>query len=120
VKGKVISGFGMRQAVMHQGLDIKAPQGTLIRAVAEGKVRFCSEGLGGYGKVIIIEHSRSLVTVYAHNRENLVREGQNVRQGEVIAQVGQSGRAQTPHLHFEVREGGRAQDPLLYLPEGED
>ena len=72
--------------------------------------------LGGYGKVVIVKHAGRYSTVYAHNRKNRVKKGQFVERGQVIAEVGTSGNASGPHVHFEVRRDRRAEDPLAYLP----
>ena len=72
--------------------------------------------LGDYGRVVIVKHARGYSSVYAHNRRNRVAKGQFVEKGDVIAEVGSSGNASGPHLHFEIRRERRAQDPLRYLP----
>jgi murein DD-endopeptidase MepM/ murein hydrolase activator NlpD len=71
----------------------------------------------GYGNMVIVRHDGGIVSVYAHNQINLVREGQQVARGEIIARVGSTGRVTAPHLHFEIRKNNFAQDPLLYLPQ---
>ena len=101
---------------MHDGIDIAAKAGTPIYAAAAGKVVYADSRLTGYGNLIIIRHSSDMFTAYAHNRNNLVVVGQMVKQGQHIANVGATGRASGPHLHFEVRRGERAVDPLAYLP----
>jgi murein DD-endopeptidase MepM/ murein hydrolase activator NlpD len=115
VSGTINSGFGPRGASFHDGIDIAAPEGTPIRAVEHGEVLY-SDQLRGYGNIVIILHQGGLVTVYAHNQANLVREGQQVARGQVIAKVGSTGRVTGPHLHFEIRKNNTAQDPLFYLP----
>lgn len=116
VHGTVKSGFGQRGASFHDGVDIAAPMGTPIRAIDRGEVIY-SDQLRGYGNIIIIRHEDGLVSVYAHNESNLVREGQTVSRGETIARVGSTGRVTGPHLHFEIRKNNAARDPLRYLPE---
>lgn len=116
VSGRVNSGFGPRGSSFHDGLDIAAPEGTPIRAVEDGEVIY-SDRLRGYGNTVIIRHGGGIASVYAHNQVNLVREGQQVGRGEIIARVGSTGRVTGPHLHFEIRKNNLAQDPLLYLPE---
>lgn len=81
---------------------------------SQGKVLFAGEQ-DGYGYIVIIEHADGLITLYAHNRDLRVKTGQSVRQGQVVATVGDSGRTSGPHLHFEVRRGGRPVDPLEHL-----
>jgi murein DD-endopeptidase MepM/ murein hydrolase activator NlpD len=116
VRGKVISKFGRRGNSMHNGIDIKAKIGTPIKAAKDGIVTYSQNTLRGYGNVIIITHEDEFTTLYAHNLVNLVKEKQRVKQGEIIGKVGQTGRATTPHLHFEIWKGLIAQDPYIYLP----
>lgn len=116
ITGRLTSGFGPRGGSSHDGIDIAAPKGTPVSAVADGEVIF-SNALHGYGNIVLIRHRNGLVSVYAHNQRNLVREGERVRRGTVIAEVGQTGRASGPHLHFEVRKDNQARNPLRYLPD---
>jgi len=116
VSGSLNSGFGPRGSSFHDGVDIAAPEGTPIRAVEHGEVIY-SDQLRGYGNMVIIRHSGGIVSVYAHNQANLVRNGQQVARGEIIARVGSTGRVTGPHLHFEIRKNNLAQDPMVYLPE---
>jgi murein DD-endopeptidase MepM/ murein hydrolase activator NlpD len=106
--------FGVRGGARHDGIDIAAPEGTPVLAAAHGKAIYVGEQ-PGYGMVVILRHGDGLVTVYAHNSAVLVREGARVERGQAIARVGQTGRTSGPHLHFEVREGTRPRNPLLYL-----
>jgi murein DD-endopeptidase MepM/ murein hydrolase activator NlpD len=115
VSGSLNSGFGPRGSSFHDGVDISAPEGTPIHAVEDGGVIF-SDQLRGYGNIIIVRHTGGVVSVYAHNQVNLVREGQHVARGEIIGRVGSTGRVTGPHLHFEIRHNNLAQDPMLYLP----
>ena len=115
VQGKVTSRFGPRGLFhLHRGVDIKAPRGTLVHAAAAGTVAF-SGRQSSYGRVIKIDHPNGLRTIYAHNSRNFVKVGERVDAGEVIGAVGQTGRATTNHLHFEVRRYGVARDPLPLL-----
>jgi hypothetical protein len=116
VRGRLSSGFGWRHGRPHQGIDIPARRGTPIRAAQAGRVIHSGSGLGDYGRVVIVKHAGPYKTVYAHNHRNRVRKGQFVEKGEVIAEVGTSGNASGPHLHFELRRGAKPLDPLLYLP----
>jgi murein DD-endopeptidase MepM/ murein hydrolase activator NlpD len=86
-----------------------------VFAARAGQVLY-SERLSGYGNIIIVGHDDGFATVYAHNSTHMVRAGQRVRQGQLIARVGASGRASGPNLHFEVRKGNVAQNPLYFLP----
>ena len=115
VRGKLIQPFSGTSSAPHDGIDIATTPGTAITAAADGKVIF-SDRLSSYGNVIIVEHSGGFTTVYAHNERNLVRKGARIRRGERLATLGASGRARTPHLHFEVRKDNIARNPLYYLP----
>lgn len=112
--GVLISGFGVRERDRHDGIDLACPEGTPVRAAEEGVVLFAGEQRG-YGNLVLIAHDNDLVTVYAHNQENLVAQGDKVTRGEEIARVGHSGNATGPHLHFEVRIGSHPRDPLGFL-----
>jgi lipoprotein NlpD len=116
VNGTINSGFGPRGMSFHDGIDIAAPEGTPIQAIEDGEVIY-SDQLRGYGNMVILRHAGGIVSVYAHNESNLVREGQRVVRGEVVARVGSTGRVSGPHLHFEIRKNNAAQDPLRYLPQ---
>jgi murein DD-endopeptidase MepM/ murein hydrolase activator NlpD len=107
--------YGVRSGKRHDGIDLAAPEGTAIGAAAAGTVIYAGEQ-SGYGSIIILRHADGLVTLYAHCSALLVEEGREVRHGEAIAKVGQTGRTSGPHLHFEVREGTRPRNPLLFLP----
>ncbi len=117
LKGRIVSYYGSKKSnLTNKGIDIRAPQGKEIRASRDGRVSFCEEKVKGFGKTIIIDHRDGLSTVYAHNSEILVETGQEVRQNEVIAKVGSTGRATIPCLHFEIRKKHKPQNPLYYLP----
>lgn len=113
--GQLTSGFGMRNGRHHDGIDLSASIGTPVHAAADGVVIF-ADRLGGYGLIVIIKHEGDLKTVYAHNRKNLVKKGDIVKQGDVVAELGNSGNAVGPHVHFEVRCGQKAVNPIPYLP----
>jgi murein DD-endopeptidase MepM/ murein hydrolase activator NlpD len=98
----------------HDGIDISAPTGTPIVAAARGRVITASRQ-SGYGLTVVIDHGFGVTTVYAHTSRMLVRVGQTVERGEVIAQVGATGVATSPHLHYEVRVNGRSVDPMNYI-----
>jgi murein DD-endopeptidase MepM/ murein hydrolase activator NlpD len=114
--GMVSSPFGMRNGAMHDGVDIAAPSGTPVYAADDGTVIFAGR-LHGYGNVVIVQHSDGYTTVYGHNQRNLVNDGARVARGRQIAEIGASGRASAPNLHFEVRYNNQAENPLAYLPE---
>lgn len=113
VTGTVTSLFGGRRR--HSGLDIAAPRNTPVLAAADGEVTYSGNGLRGYGNLVVIDHGQGVVTLYAHNRRNLVRRGDRVRRGERIARVGSTGHSTGPHVHFEVQIDGRRVDPRKYL-----
>jgi murein DD-endopeptidase MepM/ murein hydrolase activator NlpD len=115
VEGKVIETFNDSETHRHQGIDIPCPLGTPIKASNSGTVIYSNNRVKGYGNLIILRHSDEFVTVYAHNQVNLVEEGIWVERGQIIAKVGQTGRATGPHLHFEIRRNSKAVDPIPYL-----
>ncbi|MEN9800104.1 MAG: hypothetical protein RL653_3801 [Pseudomonadota bacterium] len=114
LRGVLYARFGRKGSEPHDGIDLAAPAGTPVKTAAPGKVLYAGEQ-PGYGFIALVEHENGLVTLYAHNRDVRVREGQAVREGQVVATVGESGKTSGPHLHFEVRKGGLPVDPLLYL-----
>jgi septal ring factor EnvC (AmiA/AmiB activator) len=120
VQGKVIRRFGKqthpkyKTVTFNKGIDIQAPQGTDIRAVAAGRVLYTS-WLRGYGKFLILSHTKGYYTLYAHAAELVVAEGDVVRAGDVIARVGDTGSLEGPKLHFEVRLSKEQLDPLTWL-----
>ncbi len=111
---KVSSGFGRRWGRLHAGIDLRAPQGTPIRAAADGEVVFAGFS-GAYGRMIVISHGQGIETVYAHNSRNRVRKGQRVQKGEIIGNVGRSGNATGYHVHFDFRRNGRPLDPVRQI-----
>jgi hypothetical protein len=116
LSGKLTSRYGRRGRGRHEGIDLSAPRGTQVRAAAAGRVIYSGSGLSDYGNTVIVKHLGRYSTVYAHNRRNLVRRGDFVEKGQVVAEVGSTGNASGPHLHFEVRLDDRPRDPMRYLP----
>ena len=121
VRGLVTSEFGVRASLfhtgesgMHTGLDIAAPPGTLIRAAADGTVTF-ADWESGYGNLVAVSHGYGLVTRYAHCSGFLVKQGQAVKRGQVIATVGSTGQATGPHVHYEVLVNGVQVNPRKYI-----
>lgn len=118
--GYISSGFGKRRDPFtgrisrHEGIDFSARRGSNIYATADGTVRKAKYDRG-YGYTIEIDHGNGIVTKYAHNQKLLVRRGQKVSRGDVIAYLGDSGRSTAPHLHYEVRLDGAAQNPLKFI-----
>lgn len=121
VEAEITSTFGWRVHPVlgnrhhHDGIDLDIPEGTLIHAAASGRVYFSGEQ-PGYGNVLILEHADGFYTVYGHLSSALVYKGQYVEVGQAIAQSGNTGISDGPHLHFEVRNGEFPVDPLRYLP----
>ncbi len=117
VEGTVTSGFGYRWGRMHEGIDISVPEGTPIRAAADGTVILeqSESESGGYGNYTCVDHGGGLSTCYAHQSSFAVSTGASVSQGDVIGYSGNTGHSTGPHLHFEVRINGAPTDPLGYL-----
>jgi lipoprotein NlpD len=112
-KGKIVTGFS--DAASLKGIDIAGASGQPVAASAGGKVVYAGTGLRGYGKLIIIKHNGTYLSAYAHNKEILVKEGQQVAKGQKIAEMGNTDADQVK-LHFEIRRQGKPVDPLRYLP----
>ncbi len=116
-KGVLSSGYGWRWGRMHRGIDVAAPVGTPIFAAASGVVVRAGWNSGGYGNLVDIRHPNGSLTRYAHNNRILVRAGQEVEQGQHIAEMGSTGFSTGPHLHFEVHPSGKgAVNPIALLP----
>jgi lipoprotein NlpD len=113
-KGRVLTGFSEPTS---KGVDIGGRIGDPVVASAQGRVMYTGTGIRGYGKLIVIKHDNGFNSVYAHNREILVKEGQTVARGQKIAELGDSD-ADAPKLHFEIRKSGKPVDPMRYLPPG--
>ena len=120
-EGEITSPFGWREHPifgtqrLHTGIDIGADYGDAIRA-ADGGVVIHADWMGGYGNAVIIDHGNGISTLYAHNSQLLVDEGQTVAKGQTVARCGSTGYSTGPHLHFEVRQNGSPVNPLNYLP----
>ena len=116
VRGKVISGFGPKaNGLKNEGINIAVPEGTSIRAADSGVVAYAGNELKGYGNLVLIRHENGYVTAYAHAKELFVKRGDTVKRGDVIAKAGQTGSVSSPQLHFEVRKGAVALDPMKFL-----
>ena len=116
VQGRLISSFGAKsKGLYNDGINIAAARGTPVKAAENGVVAYAGNELRGFGNLLLIKHADGWVTAYAHNETLLVKRGQVVRRGQVIARVGSTGGVATPQLHFELRKGKRAVDPRRYL-----
>jgi murein DD-endopeptidase MepM/ murein hydrolase activator NlpD len=113
---RITSPFGKRGREFHEGIDLKAQEGTPVLAAQDGTVIYAGSKIRGYGKLIVIRHLRQISTIYAHNSRLFVRAGQYVHQGQKISITGQTGHVTGPHLHFEVRDGLAALNPMDFLP----
>ena len=114
------SHFGVRhdpfskKLAFHPGVDIAVPAGTLLRAAQSGRIVF-SGRQRGHGNTVVIEHDNGLTSQYSHNAKNLKKVGDRVAKGDAIAKAGSTGRSTGPHVHFEVRQEGRALNPLALI-----
>jgi murein DD-endopeptidase MepM/ murein hydrolase activator NlpD len=116
VRGKLIAGFGSAGKGLHNdGINIAAPTGAQVHAADNGVVAYAGNELKGFGNLLLIKHADGWTTAYAHNEKLLVGRGAEVKQGQVIATVGRTGNVDSPQLHFEVRKGTQAMDPLEFL-----
>lgn len=117
IAGQITSRFGPKDGGLHNdGINIAAKQGTPVRAAASGTVAYAGNELKGYGNLVLVRHAGGWMTAYAHNAELLVKRGDAVRQGQTIARAGATGSVREPQLHFEIRRGSQAVDPLAHLP----
>ena len=114
VRGVLYAKFGRKGKEGHDGIDLAAPAGSPVKTAGPGTVLFAGDQRG-YGLIVLVEHDQHLITLYAHNRDLRVKTGQKVREGQVVATVGDSGKTSGPHLHFEVRKDGLPSDPLDFL-----
>lgn len=116
VKGRIISSFGPKSGGQHNdGINIRVAHGADVRAADAGIVAYAGDELSGYGNLLLIRHAGGWVTAYAHNDQLLVKRGDKVSRGQVIARAGATGGVNRAQLHFEVRKGRAAVDPVLYL-----
>ncbi len=117
IKGRVISSFGLNyHNLMNKGINIQAPMGAGVFATRAGKVVFCADNFGNFGKTIIIDHGDGLRSVYSRISQINVRLGDSLQAGSMIGSVGTSTRDKNSYLHFEIRKGALPQNPLFYLP----
>ncbi|WP_454619200.1 peptidoglycan DD-metalloendopeptidase family protein [Bradyrhizobium cenepequi] len=115
-RGKVITGYGAKtNGKSNDGINLAVPEGTPVKAAEDGVVAYSGNELKGYGNLILVRHSNGYVTAYAHASELLVKRGDTIKRGQVIAKSGQSGEVTSPQLHFEIRKGSSPVDPLQFL-----
>jgi murein DD-endopeptidase MepM/ murein hydrolase activator NlpD len=116
VRGRIIVDYGPRKGgYRNDGINIAASRGTAIRAVENGVVAYTGNQLQGFGNLVLIKHSGRWISAYAHSAVILVKRGQIVRRGQIIARVGSTGNVARPQLHFELRRGDEPVDPKRYL-----
>lgn len=116
-EGRVVAAFGpLGDGLQNDGINIAAPMGAPIRAAQSGVVAYAGNEIKGFGNLVLIKHEDGVITAYAHADTLLVKRGDTVQRGQVVARVGRSGNVEAPQLHFEVRRAGQAIDPLTVLP----
>ncbi len=116
LKGKILNKFGKQGQNVYKGIEISAPKGSTVVAAASGKVIYSGNAISGYGNLVILEHSNSYFSVYGFNHKTLVKMEDHVGQGEKIALSGLPPSGESARLHFEIRKGKSAVNPILYLP----
>jgi murein DD-endopeptidase MepM/ murein hydrolase activator NlpD len=116
VSGRIIAAFGPRSDGTHNdGLNLAVPLGTDVHAAEGGLVAYAGNELKGYGNLVLLRHDNGWVTAYAHNDELLVKRGDKVRRGQVLARAGKTGQVDQPQVHFELRQGSKPVDPTPFL-----
>ena len=116
VRGKVIASYGAKtNGKANDGINLAVPEGTPVKAAEDGVVTYAGNELKGYGNLVLVRHSNGYVTAYAHASELMVKRGDMIKRGQVIAKSGQSGEVASPQLHFEIRKGSSPVDPLQFL-----
>jgi murein DD-endopeptidase MepM/ murein hydrolase activator NlpD len=116
VRGKVITSYGAKtNGKSNDGINLAVPEGTPVKAAEDGVVAYSGNELKGYGNLVLVRHSNGYVTAYAHASELLVKRGETIKRGQIIAKSGQSGEVGSPQLHFEIRKGSSPVDPLQFL-----
>ena len=116
VHGRVIAAFGSRpNGVQNDGINLAVPEGTPVKAADDGVVAYAGNELKGYGNLVLVRHANGYVSAYANAKELLVKRGDTIKRGQVIAHAGQTGNVTSPQLHFEIRKGSTPVDPTKYL-----
>lgn len=119
VRGRIIAGFGPKPTgQQNDGINLAVPEGTPVKAADDGVVAYAGNELKGYGNLVLIRHANGFVTAYAHASELMVKRGDSIKRGQVIAKSGQTGNVSSPQLHFEIRKGSSPVDPMQHLPAG--
>ena len=117
LEGRILEPYGTGPTGTHNdGINIAARAGAPVRAAEAGLIVYAGNELRGYGNLVLIKHRGGFMTAYAHNARLLVKRGERVKRGQAIATAGSTGSVRTPQLHFEIRQGTRALDPIAYLP----
>ncbi|MCD0421591.1 M23 family metallopeptidase [Rubrivivax sp. JA1024] len=115
-RGRVIAAYGAKtNGKSNDGINLAVPEGTPVKAAEDGVVAYAGNELKGYGNLVLIRHSNGYVSAYAHASELMVKRGETIKRGQVIAKSGQSGEVPSPQLHFEIRKGSTPVDPLKFL-----
>jgi murein DD-endopeptidase MepM/ murein hydrolase activator NlpD len=116
VRGRVIGSFGAKvNGQTNDGINVSVPEGTSVKAAEDGVVAYSGNELKGYGNLVLVRHAGGYVTAYAHASEVMVKRGDTVKRGQIIARAGQTGSVSSPQLHFEIRKGSSPIDPLQHL-----
>jgi murein DD-endopeptidase MepM/ murein hydrolase activator NlpD len=116
VRGRIIAGFGAKPSgQQNDGINVAVPENTPIKAAEDGVVAYAGNELKGYGNLVLVRHANGYVTAYAHAKELMVKRGDPIKRGQVIAKSGQSGNVDAPQLHFEIRKGSSPVDPMQFL-----
>ncbi len=119
VRGRVIGAFGAKiNGQQNDGINLSVPEGTSVKAAEDGVVAYSGNELKGYGNLVLVRHSSGFVTAYAHASEVMVKRGDKVKRGQIIAKAGQTGGVTSPQLHFEIRKGSTPVDPTQFLSAG--
>ena len=119
VRGKVITSYGAKtNGKSNDGINLAVPEGTPVKAADDGVVAYAGNELKGYGNLVLIRHANGFVSAYAHASELLVKRGDTIKRGQVIANAGQTGNVTSPQLHFEIRKGSTPVDPAPFLAKG--
>jgi murein DD-endopeptidase MepM/ murein hydrolase activator NlpD len=116
VRGRIISGFGSKpNGERNDGINLAVPEGTSVKSVETGTVIYAGNELEGYGNLVLVRHADGWVSAYAHNKEIMVKRGDEVRRGQTVATAGMTGSVSSPQVHFELRKGAKPVNPLDYL-----